>query len=158
MKIFKLLFFSILTTIVFSCSSDDSPNTPPEPQVTISDFEGSWIASSALFTNNLDSSESIEFIGVGGEIRYTMLPNNGATRIWVELGGNPVDEWDAQATLSGSNIIMTPVETSRPIQTHAYILGTNTITLTNSNASFDFTLSGATPVSATQVIVYVPNN
>lgn len=155
MKLFKFILLALVASFTFSCSSDDSE--PTTPQVTIADFEGSWKASSAVFTNNSNASESVDFIAVGGEIRYTMLPA-GKTRIWIELENNPVDEFDAVVTLGTNNTYTsTPVETSRSVENGTYVLGNNTITLTSNNASFDFTNSG-TEVPATSVIKYAPNN
>ena len=156
MNSLKFLFLSLLIVTTFGCSKDDD-SPEPDNSITIADFEGSWKASSAIFTNNSNASESLEFIGAGGEIRYTMLPG-GNTRTWVEFQNNPVDEWDAEVTLGNNNtIISTPVEVTRPVETSTYDLGVNTFTFTNNSASFDFTLSGATEVSATSVIVFVPN-
>jgi len=156
MKRFKILLLVFVASFTFNCSSDDSDDTTT-PEVTIADFVGSWKASSAVFTNNSNSSESIEFISAGGEIRYTML-NGGNTRTWIEFQNNPVDEWDALITLGPNNTYTsTPAETSRPVEHGTYAIGNNTITLTNSNSSFDFTNSG-TSVPSTSVIVFVPNN
>ncbi len=157
MKLLKFILLALVASFTFSCSSDDS-DTEPTPQVTIADFEGSWKASSAVFTNNSNTSESTEFIGAGGEIRYTMLSGGlGHTRVWIEFQNNPVDEFDAVVSLGpNNNYTTTPVETSRPVENGTYVLGNNTITLTNNNASFDFTNSG-TEVPATSVIIYVPN-
>ncbi len=155
MKSLKFLCLSLLIVTTYGCS-DDNPD--PTPQITIANFEGSWKASSAIFTNNSNASESVDFIQAEGEIRYTML-TGGNTRTWVEFQNNPVDEWDAVVTLGSNNtIISTPVEASRPVETATYVIGSNTITLTNNNASFDFTFSGSTEVPATSVITFVPNN
>ena len=154
MKYLNYLCLSLLIVTTYGCS-DDNPDLTP--QVTIANFEGSWKASSAIFTNNSNPSESLEFIGAGGEIRYTML-TGGNTRSWIEFQSDPVDEWDAVVTLGNNNtLISNPVETTRPVQTATFVLGNNTITLTNNNASFDFTLSGAAEVPATSVIIFVSN-
>jgi len=65
--------------LISGCSSDDAL----EPQVTIADFEGNWVASSAIFTNHSNPSESVDYIAAGGEIRYFMQTDgSGSTRIW----------------------------------------------------------------------------
>ncbi|TNE55562.1 MAG: hypothetical protein EP344_13240 [Bacteroidetes bacterium] len=154
MKSLSLLFLSVLVISTFGCSKSD--DAEPTTQVTIKDFEGTWKATSATFTNNSNASESLEFIGAGGAIRYTML-SGGNTRTWVDFQNNPVEEYDAAVSVgSNSTLIFTPADTLRPVETFTYVLGNNTITLTNNNARFDFTLSGATPVAATSVVVFVP--
>ncbi|MCA6075032.1 hypothetical protein [Fulvivirga sedimenti] len=156
MKRFEIIVLVFIVLFGFNCSSDDSE---PTPQVTIEDFEGSWIASSAIFTNKSNSSEVVNFIAAGGEIRYTMLPGGeGRTRTWIEFQNNPVDEWDAIISLGpNKTYISTPAEAGRPVVTGTYEMGNNTITLTNSNDSFDFANSG-NEEPATSVIVFVPNN
>ncbi len=155
MKRFETILLVLVAIFAFNCSSDDSD---PAPQITIEDFEGSWIATSAVFTKKSNTSESVEFIAAGGEIRYTMLPGGeGRTRTWVEFQNDPVDEWDAIISLGpGNTYTATPAEATRPIVNGTYELGTNTITLTNANDSFDFSFSG-TNEPATSVIVFVPN-
>lgn len=159
MKSLKFLCLSLLIVTTLGCSSNDD-SQDPTPQVQITDFEGSWRASSAVYTNKSNASENIEYIGAGGEIRYTMLPGGlGHTRIWVEFQNNPIDEWDAVVTLGANNsYTSTPAETIRPLENGTYTMGNNSFTLTNNNATFDFTLSGATPVPAKSVIIFVPNN
>lgn len=157
MKSLKFLCLSLLIVATLSCSSDDD-SPEQNPKVTIADFVGSWKASSAVYTNNSNASENVNFITVGGDISYTML-NGGGTRIWVGYQNNSLDEWDALTTLGPNNTYTTtPVETTRKTQNGTYSMGNNTFTLTNNNETFDFTLSGATGVSATSVIVFVPNN
>ena len=156
MKLLKFIFLALVASFTFSCSSDD---TDQIPQVTIKDFEGSWKASSAVYTNTSDASESVEFIGAGGEIRYTMLTGGqGRTRIWIEFQNNPIDEWDAIFSIGPDDTYkITPAEASRPVHTGTYSLGNNTITFTNNNDSFDFSNSG-TLVPASSVTVFVPND
>lgn len=59
-------------------------------------------------------------------------------------------------TVGGSTLTIDPVEPGRPtrIQTFAF-LSDDSFTLTDTVSEFDFTLSGATTVPATQVITFV---
>ena len=158
MKTLNLLILCIaITSLTLSCSSDDdSQPVTPDNSFTLSDFVGSWIATSALHINNSNASENFDMIANGAIIRFTMLAGGG-TRTWIDFGTYQ-DEWDAQASLSGNVITMTPVETSREEAVFVVEKEGNIITLTNSNDSFDFTLSGATPVSSTSVSTFIPNN
>ena len=133
-----------------SCGGDD----PIEPEVvTIADLVGSWTASSVLHTDKANPTQLFDIVAAGGETRTTVLEGGGA-RTWVTLGTFS-DEWDAQLTINGTTLTSTPVEASRGVQTNTFTLVGNTLTLTNDNASFDFTLSGAAEVPTTQVTVFV---
>ena len=81
----------------------------------------------------------------------------GGTRTWIDFGEFQ-DEWDAQGSLSGNILTMTPEENSRGVNVFLVEKVGNEITLINSNDSFDFTLSGETPVSTTSTTVLIPNN
>jgi hypothetical protein len=153
MKLLKLVVLSILVVSMYSCSDDDSPEM--EDVLTISDLAGSWKAISSVHTNNSDSSEKYDIVGNGGEIRYTMF-NDGRVRTWIEFGDFS-DEYDAKATLTGSRLTIQPVETTRRTKNFGVVYSGSTITLTDSNDSFDFSLTGSTPVSSTSVTVFVPN-
>lgn len=157
MKTIKILMLCLVTTLTFSCSSDDdSSDSTPDNSLKLSDLQGSWIATSMLQTNNANASESFDLVLNGAEVRYTMLAGGG-TRTWIDFGEFQ-DEWDAQGSLSGNILTMTPEEASRGVNVFLIEKQGNVITLTNSNDEFDFTLSGETPVSTTSVTVFIPNN
>jgi hypothetical protein len=122
--------------------------------LTINDFVGSWSATSEVFTSNTNASETFDLIAGGGENRFTML-TGGGTRTWFGLGEFQ-DEWDAQVTLNAAGDMLTsvPVEASRPTRHYTFSLDGNTLTLTDTNSSFDFTLSGAADTPATMVAVF----
>jgi len=137
---------------ILSVGCSDSSTTEPEG-ITIADLVGSWKASSALFTNQANSSQQFDIIAAGGELRATVL-NDGRTRMWLDLGSFS-DEWDSLLTLDGNALTMTPAETSRPTRHYTIDVSADRLTLTSSDASFDFTLSGATGVAATEKTVLV---
>ena len=157
MRLLNFLSLALLVTLTLSCSTDDL-DADSNSEITVLDFEGSWKAFSAVYTKKSNTSESVEFIGAGGEIRFTMVPGGqGRTRIWIEFQENAVDEWDATMSLgSNSTYTLTPAESSRPVQTGTYTLENNTLTLTNDNTTFDFDNSG-TNVPATSVIDFERN-
>ena len=107
-----------------------------------------------VFTSNTDANETFDLIAAGGEHRFTML-SGGRTRTWVDLGDFS-DEWDSLVTLNsaGDLLTSTPVEASRPTVEFAFTLDGNTLTMTTTETSFDFTLTGAEETSATLVVVY----
>lgn len=157
MKTLKILMLCLVVSLTFSCSSDDdSLDSTPENSLKLSDLQGSWIATSLLQTNNANTSESFDLVLNGAEVRYTMLAGGG-TRTWIDFGDFQ-DEWDAQGSLVGNILTMTPVEAIRGVNVFLVEKQGNIITLTNTNDSFDFTLSEETPVSTTSTTVFVPNN
>ena len=144
----------IAAAAVFTAACSES--SPAEPEgITIADLVGSWKASSALFTNQANPSQQFELVSAGGELRTTVLQHGGA-RTWLDIG--PVsDEWDAQLTLTGNQLTSTPVEASRPVRHYTVELVGNQLTLTSSDGTFDFTLSGATATPATEKVVFQRN-
>ena len=151
MKIYNLIFLGLIVASVISC---DKNSVEPEPAVTINDIVGSWNATSYVLTNNSNSSEIFDLIANGGDLDFTML-KGGGVRTWISIGSFS-DEWDSQAKLTNSStLVMTPVETARGVNTFEFVLENNTLELTNYNDSFDFTLTGATEVPATSVVIFV---
>jgi hypothetical protein len=155
MKFFKIMLLAFLFISIVSCSKDD--DEPVQEEITINDFIGSWKASSAIYTNNSNTSEKFNFIENGGEIRFTMLAG-GKVRTWIDLGTFS-DEWDALATITnGNTLTATPAEASRGIRISKFEWNGNTLTLTNVNEKFDFTLQDDdAKVSATSVVVFQKN-
>jgi hypothetical protein len=143
----------VFTVLLAACGEDDP--TQPADVVTIADFVGSWTATSLVYTNNADAGETFDLVAAGGEARFTML-DGGGTRTWIELGTFS-DEWDSAASLQGDNIVMDPVEVGRETRVWAYTLVNGVLTVTDTDSEFDFTLSDAPPVSATEVVVFVRN-
>jgi len=154
MKMIRPASVLFLMTLLIGCGDDD-PVALPEEGITIADLVGSWIATSNTYTNNANSAETFEMIGAGGEVRLTMLAGGG-TRTWVTFGTFS-DEWDSAVTLSGSTVTSDPVEAGRPTRVWTITLVNGTLTMTDAASEWDFTLSDATPVSATEVVVLVPN-
>ena len=151
MKIYNLIFLGFIVASTISCS--DKAVEPGEA-VTIDDFVGSWNATSYVVTNNSDPSVELNLIALDAEFRFTML-EKGRVRTWFTLGTYS-DEWDSQAELTDNGtLVLTPAETARGVDTLDYVIDNNTLELTNHNASFDFTLTGATEVPATSVMMFV---
>ncbi len=148
---FALLAFVSFVAIGCSESSSGPENLPEGP--TLADLVGSWTASSHTFTNTANSSESFDVVANGGETRTTVLVGGGH-RTWFELG-DFMDEWDAQLSISGNTLTSTPAEATRETRVWTFTLVGNTLTLTDSTSEWDFTLSEAAGVPATEVVVFV---
>lgn len=142
----------LVATLAAGCGDEDP--TGVEDGLTIEDLVGSWIATSVTHTNKANPAETFDIVGAGGEVRSTIL-TGGRARTWVEFGSS-MDEWDSLATLSGTIITSVPTEAGRPTRTWEFTLVGGVLTLTD-DGEFDFTLTGATPVSTTEVIVSVRN-
>jgi hypothetical protein len=153
LRTLRSVFVVVAGAGVLIACGDGSESTGPD-LLTIEDFVGSWSATSQVFTSNSDPSETFDVISAGGEHRVTVL-TGGRTRSWFELGDFS-DEWDALVTLNSARdrLISTPEEATRPVRTYTFSLVGNTLTLTNTDDSFDFTLTGAEGTSATMVVVY----
>jgi hypothetical protein len=133
----SVLLSALSALLLTSC--DDQP-TEVEP-FTIADLVGSWTASSHVYTNNANSSETFDIIANGGNTRLTVL-NGGGTRTWVEFGTFN-DEWDALLTLNGNTLTSTPVKASRDVVNFTLMGIGDDISLTRTDSAFDFTLSDA---------------
>lgn len=145
-----LLSLGFVTVLLLAaCGSDGG--TDPDEGITMADLVGSWTASSQVYTNKADATETLDFIASGGEVRVTVL-TGGRARTWVDFGSFS-DEWDAQLTLNGNTLTATPAEASRPVQHFTFTLVGDVLTLTNDDDVFDFTLTGATAVAATTVTI-----
>ena len=141
---------------VAGCGGDDDGGVMEPDPITVADFVGSWTAASVVFTSNADAGQQVDIVALGGEVRSTVL-SGGGTRTWIETTGTS-DEWDSQMTVSGSTVTMVPAEAGRPTRMYTYsFAGPDNLTLTDTGSEFDFTLGGAAPVPATEVIRFVRN-
>ena len=153
MKFINLILITVLALSVISCEKEEAA---PQPQFTIDDFVGSWKATSFVQTNNSNNSDMIDVISIGGELRFTML-DGGNTRTWFTLGDYN-DEWDAHIVLTNDHTLTsTPAEIERGVQVMEFTLENGTLTVTNANDEFDFSLAGEPPVSSSSTAVFVKN-
>jgi hypothetical protein len=156
-KLVKLIRVAVPIMIVLcaalGCSDDDPAG--PDTGITIGDLVGSWIATSDTHTSNVDAAQTFDIVAAGGEVRVTVLANGGA-RTWVDFGTFQ-DEWDSAISIAGTTLTADPVEPGRTTRVWEITLANGVLTMTDANAEFDFTLSGATPSSSTEVVVLVRN-
>ena len=145
-----LALATVVALFASACGGDSS--TEPEG-LTVSDLVGSWKASSLVFSNRANPSQQFEIVAAGGELRVTVL-DQGRSRTWLELGTFS-DEWDSQLSISGNQLTSTPAESSRPTRHYTIEMSGDRITLTSTDASFDFTLTGAANVPANEVAILV---
>ena len=139
------LFMALFAISFISCDDDDV-----SPSISLSDFEGTWTATSMVHTNNADQGEQFDMIAHGGEVRFTVL-SGGRVRTFIELGTYS-DSWDSRITLDGDNILRSvPAEAARGQHEFIFELNGDKLMLKNTDAEFDFTLMDNDPVSTTSV-------
>jgi len=149
----RLITFATAALFVFVAACSDSEKGTGPDEVTVSDLVGSWTASSLVYTDNANPAQSLDLVALGGENRVTVLAGGGA-RTWVEFGTFS-DEWDAQLSISGNVLTSNPVEASRGVRTWEFTLNGDVLELTDTDATFDFTLSGAAGVSVTEKVIFL---
>ena len=119
--------------------------------ITVEDLVGSWTATSKVYTNNANASETFDFLANGGETRMTVL-TGGRARTWVDIGTFS-DEWDAQLTMNGNTLTSQPAEASRPVKEYTFTLDGDVLTLVDAASAYDFPPGDGTAVSATETTV-----
>ena len=144
----------VLAGALTAAGCGESSTSEPET-VTIADLVGSWIATSLVLTNKANTTQSMDIVAAGGEVRITVL-SDGRARTWTDVG-TLSDEWDALLTMSGNELTSTPAEATRPVRRYTVALANGQLTLTSTDGTFDFTLSGATPVPVSETVVMVRN-
>jgi hypothetical protein len=158
----SIMFLAAL--ISSGCSGDSSPTAPQDqtqntPSITMSDLVGTWKASSAVFTNQANTSQQYDVVAEGGEVRTVILNDPARSRTWVQLDTavDVFDQWDSGLALNvtGTELTVTPVETTRPTRHYTLKLVGDTLTLTSSDGAFDFSLTGAPGVAVKEVDVLI---
>ena len=148
LNLIKFLFFGLLIVVTTSCDKDEVT-----PSLSANDLVGSWEATSLVHTNNANSAQSFDMVENTAEISFTVLAG-GKVRTWITFGTFH-DEWDAQFSITDNILTTNPVETTREGATMSVVMEGNTVTLTNVNDSFDFTLMDEPAVATTSVGLFV---
>lgn len=148
----------MMLALSVACGGDEEGSQPTfdaGPQVDagprIIDFLGTWSATSHVFTNNADTAETYGRIANGGETRMVVLAG-GNTRTFVTQEGDE-SAYDGTLEVVGDVLRLTTNESPPRFWNWSFELNGSTLTLEDTEQEFDFTLSGAAPVSATENIV-----
>ena len=144
--------YLLLFVLTISLTNCDSSSSGDDDAATIQDLVGSWEATSHVFTNTSNSSQSVDLIGLGEELDITVLANGGV-RTWLTIG-DVSDEWDALISINGNTLTTTPVEASREGEEYSVNVNGTTFILTDNSSEFDFTLTDEAPVAAREVITF----
>ena len=131
MKLLRTLVAPLLAvTVVAGCGDSNGPGT----EATINALAGTWNATSLVFTNNANSSETFDLIADGGSFSITFTAAGGFSGSSTFEGDT--DTFSGTFEVQGSNLIISETGESGP-ETIAFTLSGNTLTLTLDD-EFDF--------------------
>jgi hypothetical protein len=130
-----------------ACGGDQAP----EPDLTtLEDLVGEWEAISVRYTTA--GGTEFELVENGGEALIS-IPSGGLVTTRISIG-DYVDEWEAQWVVAGDGVLRSfPVDWSRPPRIRLFWLSQGRLTLIDSDAIFDFSLSGGPGQTAREEIV-----
>ena len=131
MKLLRTLVAPLLAvTVVAGCGDSNGPGT----EATINALAGTWNATSLVFTNNANSSETFDLIADGGSFSITFTAAGGFSGSSTFEGDT--DTFSGTFEVQGSNLIISETGESGP-ETIAFTRSGNTLTLTLDD-EFDF--------------------
>ncbi len=128
-----------LLAVTFVAGCGDS--TPEEVAEALA---GTWNATSVVFTNKANSSETFDLLAGGGSVNITFTAAGGFSGSFTELGGTFV--------VQGTNLIFTNPGKSDP-DTAAFTLSGNTLTLTVDDVDFDFDDDGVDESASLAIVL-----
>ncbi len=125
MKLLRTLVAPLLAvTVVAGCGDSNGPGTS---EATINALAGTWNATSMVFTNNANSSETYDLIADGGSLSLTFTAAGGFSGSSTTPEGTEI--LSGTFVVQGTNLIVT--DTGEPeSETIAFTLSGNTLTLT----------------------------
>ncbi len=132
MKLLRTFVAPLLAvTVVAGCGDSNGPGTSEE---TVDALVGTWNATSMVFTNNANSSETFDLIADGGSFSITLTAAGGfsGSSTFMDM----TDTFGGTFVVQGTNLIITETGESGP-ETIAFTRSGNTLTLTLDD-EFDF--------------------
>ena len=139
MKLLRTLIAPLLAVTFVAGCGDSTPEEVAEA------LAGTWNATSVVFTNKANSSETFDLLAGGESVNITFTAAGGFSGSFTELGGT-----GGTFVVQGTNLIFTNPGKSDP-DTAAFTLSGNTLTLTVDD-EFDFDDDGVDE-SASLIIV-----
>ncbi len=134
MKLLRTLIAPLLAvTFVVGCGDDIGPDSTPEEVAEA--LAGTWNATSFVFTNKANSSETFDLVADGGLFIITFTAAGG-------FSGRSTFEGETETfggtyVVQGTNVIITDEDDPNDMETIAFILSGDTLTLTLDD-QFDF--------------------
>ena len=138
MKLLRTLIAPLLAVTFVAACGDSTPEEVAEA------LAGTWNATSVVFTNKANSSETFDPLAVGGSVNTTFTAAGGFSGSFTELGGTFV--------VQGTNLIFTNPGKSDP-DTAAFTLSGNTLTLTVDDVDFDFDDDGVDESASVTIVL-----
>ena len=133
MKLLRTLIAPLLAvTFVVGCGDSNGPDSTSEEIVDA--LVGTWNATSIVFTNKANSSETFDLIGNGGSLSITFTSNGQFSGSSTSPEGT--ESLSGTFVVQGTNLITTDTGESES-ETIAFTLSGNTLTLTLDD-EFDF--------------------
>ena len=140
MKLLRTLIAPLLAVTFVAGCGDSTPEEVAEA------LAGTWNATSVVFTNKANSSETFDPLAGGGSVNTTttFTAAGGFSGSFTELGGTFV--------VQGTNLIFTNPGKSDP-DTAAFTLSGNTLTLTVDDVDFDFDDDGVDESASVTIVL-----
>ncbi len=138
MKLLRTLIAPLLAVTFVAGCGDSTPEEVAEA------LAGTWNATSVVFTNKANSSETFDPLAVGGSVNITFTAAGGVSDSFTELGGTFV--------IQGTNLIFTNPGKSDP-DTAAFTLSGNTLTLTVDDVEFYFDDDGVDESASLAIVL-----
>ncbi|MCZ6916815.1 MAG: lipocalin family protein [Gemmatimonadetes bacterium] len=129
MKALRTLTAAMLTVAVIGCSDATTVED-------VADLVGTWNAASFLFVSDADPNVTFELIAEGGSFTLVIAADGSYTGNFAM--GTEVETFSGTITISGSNLVITDDLDPEDTSTVAFELNGNTLTMTDSDESFDF--------------------
>ena len=133
MKLLRKLAPLLAVTFVASCSDDFVSGADSTPEEVVDALVGTWNATSFVFTNKANSSETFDLLADGGSFSITFTATRGFSGSSTFEGAT--DTFSGTYIVQGTNLITS--ETGESDETVAFTLSGNTLTLTLDD-EFDF--------------------
>ena len=148
MKLLRTLIAPLLAvTFVAGCGDSIGPDSTPEEVAAA--IAGTWNATSYVFTNDANSSETFDLLANGGSLSLTFTADGQFSGSFTAPGES--ETFGGTYVAQGTNLIITDAVDPNDVETIAFTLSGSTITLTLDD-DFDFDDDGVDE-PATSVIV-----
>ena len=149
MKLLRTLLTPLLAvTFVAGCGDDFVSGTDSTPEEVADALAGTWNATSFVFTNDANSSETFDLLAGAGSFVITFTANGQFSGISTLAGFT--ETLSGTYVVQGANLIVTDTGSDDP-ETIAFTLSGNTLTLTQDD-EYDFN-GDDVDVSATLTII-----
>ncbi len=153
MKLLRTLVAPLLAvTFMVDCSDSTDPDSiGPEstPEEITAALAGTWTATSFVFTNVANSSETFDMIANGGSFTLTLTADGQFTGTLTGPGEN--ETFGGTYVAQGANLILTD-ELEPDSETVAFTLSSNTLTITGDD-EFDFDEDGTDEAAIMTIVL-----